>query len=217
MFGHSSSVPFFRKTLEKYGAKVHVYKHGAFKNAPNSFTETGFTKEHKKNIETYLFALDNFMCGDIASARQGLRLSPDMWKLIQNSGSFGANTAKKMGFVDYTPVRTPLDALLASRKAKAKTGDLQELKAAWSDKTDFENFRAQECVTLSAYRKIVDKRRKLEQSKWHAYTRLKSAAEKHSIIRNALAAVGYKEPFFNFAEVKRPTFSFPVIDWIIER
>lgn len=56
LWGISSSVPFLKDALEKnFGGakvKVNVFRHGIYKNAPNSLTESGFTKPHKENVST---------------------------------------------------------------------------------------------------------------------------------------------------------------------
>lgn len=201
LFGHSSSVPFLRKALEKYGAKVHVYKHGPFKNAPNSFTESGFTSPHKKNVETYLFALNNYMFEDIADARRGLhQFTGDMWKLIQNSGTFTSFAAKKMGFVDFTPERSPLEALLASNKQDVKEDEIEALKAKWGSNTDIESFPADEQVSLSDYRNIISKRKRMEAYQWRAFKHLRERAEKDSVVGSVLNAVGCSAPRFNFSQ-----------------
>ncbi|CAB9522018.1 Putative signal peptide peptidase SppA [Seminavis robusta] len=138
--GFSSSVPFLKDTLKKYGVAAHVYKHGPYKNAPNSLTESGLTRAHRQNIETYLFAMNQGRCHDIAAARRktlqamtmkGADLQNDltmMWKLVQNGGSFTAQNALQMGFVDYITDRSPLDALLEYNKKEEKDGK--------KDKTD---------------------------------------------------------------------------------
>ena len=202
LFGYSSSVPFLRKTLEKYGCKVHVYKHGDYKNAPNMFTETQFTKPHKQNVETYLFALNNYMFDDISQARRGLHLNSDMWKLIQNSGTFTSSVAKKMGFVDFTPEKSPLEALLSYNSQKTKEDEKEALKAKWGSLTDLDSFPADEQISLSDYRAIIFKRKRLDAYQWRVYKILKEAAEKHSSVRSLLGIVGVSSPRFNFSQVR---------------
>jgi len=166
LFGYSASIPFFREFLEKHNVKVHVYKHGPFKNAPNSFTESRFNKPHKENIETYLFALNDYMFEDIVTAREGLQyFEPETWKMIQNSVTFTAVSAKTMGFADYTPDRSPLDALLAFNQPDLKEKEKESLKAKWGGKTDLEHFAAEKELSLSEYRAVLSKRKRLKQIK----------------------------------------------------
>ena len=166
------------------------------------FTETKFTKPHKENVETYLFALNNYMFDDIANARKGLQFTGDMWKLIQNSGTFTSSSAKKMGFVDYNPEKSPLEALLTYNQQKTKEEEKEALKAKWGSKTDLESFPADEQLSLSDYRTIISKRRRLESYQWRAFKHLKEAAEKYTSVRSLLGIVGISSPHFNFGQVR---------------
>lgn len=142
------------------------------------------------------------MFDDIATARRGLQFTADMWKLIQNSGTFTSSSARKMGFVDYTPERSPLDALLASNQKETKDEDREALKVKWGSKTDLESFSADEQVSLSDYHNIVSKRKILEAYQWRAFSRLKEAAGRHSSVSSMLGLVGYSAPRFNVSEVR---------------
>jgi len=200
--GFAQTVGFYKIFLEKYGAKVHVFKHGPFKNAPNSLTETDLTKAHRKNVETYLFALNNYWLGDIAKARKGLQVTGQVWNLILNGGSFSALAAMKMGLVDYTPEKNPLDALLEFGKCRGDEDKMNSLRAKWGSQTDLEKFKADELVTLSKYRKIVSQRRFMENNSWKLRQGLKETAEKYPVIGNLLALAGFPEPYFHLKEVE---------------
>lgn len=202
IYGFSATVPFLRKALEKYGANVHVYKHGPFKNAPNSLTETDFTNPHRQNVENYLFALNKYLCEDIATSRKSLSFSDDMWRLIHDSGAFASHASQKMGFVDYTSPRSPLDALLDYRKSKTDS-ERERIKCQWGAKTDLDSFRAEEKVTLAEYRNIVAKRKKVEHWKSHVFSRIEAAGAEHSILKDALASFGIKGPYLDFSKVRQ--------------
>ena len=49
LFGMLSQQFFARDCLQKYGVKLHVFKQGMYKNAPNTFTHNTFNKFHKDN------------------------------------------------------------------------------------------------------------------------------------------------------------------------
>jgi Peptidase family S49 len=114
--------------LEKYGIQLHVFKHGPYKNFPNTFTEVTWTAAHRENVRNILDAMNADVCADITTARSKALLSSwytkhyrsgnagndDIWKRIHESGTFPAETAWKGGLVDYLPRRDPLPALLRS-------------------------------------------------------------------------------------------------------
>jgi ClpP class serine protease len=213
--GFSSTVPFFKDALQKYGAIVHVYKHGPFKNAPNSLTERGWTKEHLSNMKTYLDHLNQTTCVDIASARNnnktmatikgttgGDDLSLLFWKLVQQGGAFTATNALTMGFIDYICDKSPLDALLeynnnttTNTKSDNNNNEHEKeeqqrllLKDTWGSQTNLERFSAQEAITFDEYRQIITKRKELR----HQKQRLWQAAAKHSSLEWILTNVmGY--------------------------
>jgi protease IV len=153
LFGYCATIPFFRHTLEKYGAKVHCYKHGDFKNAPNQFTHSYLTKQHRQNVQNYLFALNEYQCQDISNARPRAKLdNMDLWKLIQNSGSFTPSAAYKMGLMDHAVDKSPLDTLTQHKDVKK--------------------------ITLTQYRKKVAQRKRIAAQKTQFAEKLQTLVQK---------------------------------------
>src|SRR5919108_1243638 len=62
--GLATEVTFFRGTLDKLGVQAQFEGVGKYKNAPNQFTERGFTEPHREQTEALLDSL----FGDYTSA-----------------------------------------------------------------------------------------------------------------------------------------------------
>ena len=52
--GLRTETTFFANTLEKLGVQAQFEGVGKYKNAPNQFTETGFTEPHREQMEALL-------------------------------------------------------------------------------------------------------------------------------------------------------------------
>ena len=67
--GLETEVTFFRGTLDKLGVQAQFEGVGKYKNAPNQFTEKGFTEPHREQMEALLDSLyDEYVAG-IAQSR----------------------------------------------------------------------------------------------------------------------------------------------------
>src|SRR5712691_9176181 len=55
--GLRSETTFFKNTLEKLGVQAQFEGVGKYKNAPNQFTETGFTAPHREQMDALLDSL----------------------------------------------------------------------------------------------------------------------------------------------------------------
>uniref|UniRef100_A0A7S3P7S4 Peptidase S49 domain-containing protein n=1 Tax=Amphora coffeiformis TaxID=265554 RepID=A0A7S3P7S4_9STRA len=177
LFGLTSEQFFLRGLLEKYGINVHVFKHGKYKNAPNALTEWGFNKAHRENVTNILEQLNADVCYDIQAVRSKalltswLRKDGDIWRLIQNAGTFPARTAWKSGLVDYIPRRSPLFDLV---EANLEKSNKEDFKSTWKhQETDFDRFPASEMVELKDYAKKLSKKKKAEDrmQRWHDFAK----------------------------------------------
>jgi signal peptide peptidase SppA len=192
----------FEGLLEKYGIQLHVFKHGAYKNFPNTFTEVTWTAAHRENVRNILDAMNADVCADITTARSKALLSSwytkhyrsgnagndDIWKRIHESGTFPAETAWKGGLVDYLPRRDPLPALLRSN---ANTKEKVEARKDWKPhETDFVPFKANEAVSLSQYAGKVKKLMKAEERKKKWLNLLRE----HPSVVAALSSLGVSVP-----------------------
>jgi len=125
LFGLHASNVFFRGFLKKYGITVYTWKHGAFKNMANMFTHSKYTREHYENTAGILLPIHEQVCKSIYSGRnkQFKRYGYDFnkfWNMIENVGSFPADVAYELGFVDHLPLKNPLESLVKNNKTNGK-------------------------------------------------------------------------------------------------
>jgi protease-4 len=95
--GLHSEVMFFRNTLDKLGVQAQFEGVGKYKNAPNQFTETGFTEAHREQMEALLDSVYGQYVAAIASARGK---TPDEVQAIVDAGPYEGRDALQAGLVD---------------------------------------------------------------------------------------------------------------------
>ncbi|KAG7357134.1 signal peptide peptidase SppA, 67K type [Nitzschia inconspicua] len=122
LFGLHATNTFFRDFLLKNGITVHVWKHGAYKNMANIFTQSQYTREHYDNVAGVLLPIHQHVCDAIYTSRhQQLKKYSDFakfWTMVENAGSLPARIAQQIGFVDHLPKLNPLDALVKFNQKK---------------------------------------------------------------------------------------------------
>eukprot|EP00934_Nitzschia_sp_Nitz4_P008200 Nitzschia sp. Nitz4//scaffold14_size191712//148848//151091//NITZ4_001747-RA/size191712-processed-gene-0.287-mRNA-1//1//CDS//3329536999//8190//frame0 len=153
LFGMHTTDTFFRDFLDKYGIRVHVWKHGAYKNAANRFTHSSYTREHAANVGNLLTEINQHVCHGIYFSRYGQLKNYEyynFWKMVLQAGSFPASMAKQIGFVDYLPKLNPLDDLLDQPK-KDEGSEEDSRLAKWGDTTNLEDFKATKAITIMDY------------------------------------------------------------------
>eukprot|EP00545_Synedropsis_sp_CCMP1620_P004767 CAMPEP_0119006820 /NCGR_PEP_ID=MMETSP1176-20130426/2561_1 /TAXON_ID=265551 /ORGANISM="Synedropsis recta cf, Strain CCMP1620" /LENGTH=800 /DNA_ID=CAMNT_0006958823 /DNA_START=120 /DNA_END=2522 /DNA_ORIENTATION=+ len=205
LFGVASSNPFFRQFMEKYGIKAHVFKHGKYKNAPNMFTEKGYTREHRQNVQNLVDHIDTNKRNAIVDGRNaGGMFDVNVWKMIRKHGTFTGAQSLKLGLVDHLPKLCPLDGLLDSNKDGGSPESKAAMMAKWGNETDMARFEANERVSLTQYQSLLAKRKQDTASKWKTHGRLQTMAETNSALEALLGVVGYAAPHFN---IKQEDFS----------
>jgi protease-4 len=95
--GLAAEVTFFRGTLDKLGIEAQFEGVGKYKNAPNQFTETGFTPPHREQTEALVDSLFGQFARGIAQARG---LTPEAVRSLVDEGPFLASEAREAGLVD---------------------------------------------------------------------------------------------------------------------
>jgi len=95
--GLHSEVMFFRNTLDKLGVEAQFEGVGKYKNAPNQFTETGFTEPHREQMEALLDSVYQEYVSAIAEAR---KKTPEEVQAIVDAGPYEGKDALKAGLVD---------------------------------------------------------------------------------------------------------------------
>ena len=202
LIGLHSTNTFYKDFLEKYGVKVHVFKHGLYKNFANKFTEKSLTKEHRENVQTILYSTNQQICNAIYHSRPLLSQYEyvNFWNMVQNkAGNFTADMAHKVGLVDYLPRLDPLDQLVASNQSDI---DKQKMKEKWGKETDMDLFTAQHTIQVTEYAKKVAKEKNRDFKKWNLFQQIRSAAEKSTVANTVLGIFGFSQPNFNIDKVK---------------
>jgi protease-4 len=95
--GLAAEVTFLRGTLDKLGVEAQFEGIGKYKNAPNQFTERGFTEPHREQMEALLDSLFQEYVAGIAKARGK---SAEEVQQILDAGPYDGHGALKAGLVD---------------------------------------------------------------------------------------------------------------------
>lgn len=95
--GLASEVTFFAGTFEKLGVQAQFEGVGKYKNAPNQYTERGFTEPHREQMEALLDALYEQYLGAIAEGRHRSRAEA---AALIDAGPYDARQALAAGLVD---------------------------------------------------------------------------------------------------------------------
>jgi protease-4 len=121
--GIASYELFLRGTLDKLGAYPDFVHVGAYKTAVNTFTETGFTPEHREMTESLNRDLYEQLVRGIAEAR---RKTPDEVRRLIDEGPFTAEAAKQAGLVDELAYLDQIDDRVAALKDDEEPRDRVE-------------------------------------------------------------------------------------------
>ncbi|HVS04257.1 MAG TPA: signal peptide peptidase SppA [Thermoanaerobaculia bacterium] len=89
--------PFVRGTLDKIGVEPEMAQRYEYKNAMNTFTETGYTEAHREAMEALASSTFEHMVGEIAAVRD---LDPARLRALVDRGPFLGEEAADSGLVD---------------------------------------------------------------------------------------------------------------------
>jgi protease-4 len=95
--GLEAEVMFFRGTLDKLGVEAQFEGIGKYKNAPNQFTQSGFTEPHREQMEALVGSFYGEYVGAIAKARGK---TVEQVRHMLDSGPYVATEARRLGLVD---------------------------------------------------------------------------------------------------------------------
>ena len=104
--GLAAEVSFYKGTLDKLGVEAQFEGVGKYKNAPNQFTEVGFTAPHREQMEALVASLFDQYVRAVAEARG---LSPQDVRALVDRGPFLAPEAKEAGLVDELLYRDQIE------------------------------------------------------------------------------------------------------------
>lgn len=95
--GLATQVTFFRHTLDKLGVEAQFEGFGKYKNAPNTYTEPGFTPPHREQMDALLDDLSTQFVEGIAKSRGR---DPQQIRAAVDQAPLDADAAVKAGLVD---------------------------------------------------------------------------------------------------------------------
>ena len=120
--GLSAEVSFYKGALDKLGVEAQFEGVGKYKNAPNQFTEVGFTAPHREQMEALVGSLFEQYVRAIAEARG---LSPQDVRAIVDRGPFHAPEAKEAGLVDELLYRDQVEDRIPAAGRVSPSGYLR--------------------------------------------------------------------------------------------
>jgi protease IV len=95
--GLAAEVTFFKGTLDKLGVQAQFEGVGKYKNAPNQFTETGFTAPHREQMNALL---DSLFGQFLAAIAKGRGKTEDEARALVDDGPYDGARALEAGLVD---------------------------------------------------------------------------------------------------------------------
>ena len=196
LFGASMSHCFLADAFKKYGINCHVFKKGKYKNAPNSASESGYTKPHYENTRDVLDSINNTVYASIAQSRLLPRVFDNaVWKSIHDYGTMTADNAQEIKLIDYLPQVNPIFDLIQMNKGKKgkKTETLQE---KWSSILSKANFEANDMISLYDYNSKLQSKKKWQKRQSRMYQMVKNASSVSTATELMLNILGYGAPYF---------------------
>lgn len=104
--GIAVETPFIKGGLDKLGVKVEGGKRYEYKSAPDSFTETGYTRPARDNLQQLIDSLFGQFVADVARDRS---LEPAELRRLIDAAPFGPDQARAAKLIDKVGYRA--DAL----------------------------------------------------------------------------------------------------------
>ena len=205
LFGVSMTNFFLADALKKYGLVAHVFKHGKFKNAPNSFTESGYTNAHYENTKSILDSINGTVYSSISQSRALPRVFDNTaWKNVHNYGTMTADNAQEIKLVDQLPAVNPIVDLINMNMNKDEKKS-ETLREKWKSLLNDHDFEANRQISLSKYSDLLHKKKEWNKRRCKLYEQVKYAASRSTGIEVLLGALGYQAPCFwwDKAEVDR--------------
>jgi protease-4 len=95
--GLRTETTFFAGTLDKLGVQAQFEGVGKYKNAPNQFTEKGFTPPHREQMEALV---DSVYAQYVAGLQSGRNKTAEQVQALVDGGPYDGQEALKAGLVD---------------------------------------------------------------------------------------------------------------------
>ena len=129
--GLAAEVTFLRGTLDKVGVEAQFEGVGKYKNAPNQFTETGFTEPHREQMESLVDSLFDQYVAAVAESRG---LDEAAVRAAIDEGPFTAPEALDAGLIDELLYRDEVEAKVPASEPVGVTRYLSDSPSSWFDK-----------------------------------------------------------------------------------
>lgn len=120
--GLAAEVTFYKGTLDKLGVEAQFEGIGKYKNAPNQFTETGFTAPHREQMEALVGSLFETYVSGLA---EGRGLKPEQVTALVEDGPYDASRAKAAGLVDELLYRDEVESRVGASGSLSARGYLK--------------------------------------------------------------------------------------------
>ena len=120
--GLAAQAMFFRGSLDKLGVEPDFIKIGAYKTAPNQFTEKEMTKEQREVTNALL---DEFIGRFKTAIAEDRKLSPENVEAIINTAPHHAPEAQQLKLIDGAAYRDQIDEDFKTRLGYAQNDKLR--------------------------------------------------------------------------------------------
>jgi len=98
--GIAIETPFFGGVFERYGVSAEFEQFYEYKNAVNTYTETGYTDAHREAMTALLNSLFETTVAASAKSRRGDGMTPASLRALLESGPHTAEHALEVGLID---------------------------------------------------------------------------------------------------------------------
>ena len=119
---------FLRGTLDKIGVQPQFSQRHEYKNAPNTFTDTGFTPAHRESMDALAGSIFDHMVAEISKAR---RVSPEQLRAAIDQGPLLGDEALRAKLVDGLLYRDEVYARVERLGGKGGKPRLLYLRKYW--------------------------------------------------------------------------------------
>ena len=205
LFGVSMTGVFLADALKKYGIKAHVFKHGQYKNAPNSITESGYTKAHRENTKAILGSINESVYEMISHSRNfSMAFDNSVWKAVHGYGTMTADNAQEIKLIDYLPKVNPVFDLVRMNACKSEDETQSEtLREKWTSLLlNDDNFKADKMVSLSDYSAQLKEKKRYQRRRADIYDKVNYAVTRSTAFESILSILGYEAPYYNFDKME---------------
>jgi protease-4 len=101
--GLAAEVTFYKGTFDKVGVEAQFVGVGKYKNAPNQYTEKGFTAPHREQMEAML---DSLYTQYVEALSESRHKTQAVVRALIDAGPYDARRALEAGLVDELCART---------------------------------------------------------------------------------------------------------------